>query len=80
MTEHFCMRTLAEFVKRIRETHGWSQEDLAADLGMSREYVSHVEKSRIKDALSFARKLYKHPQMTAHERAELIQIVMEGDE
>lgn len=36
-------RDLGLFVKRIRQHRGISQEDLAADLGISRPYLSQIE-------------------------------------
>jgi len=35
-----------ELLKRLRQAHGWTQEDLAAKLGVSRNAVSMIETGR----------------------------------
>jgi len=41
------MDTLAQVVKRAREKKGWSQEELAERLGVSKGWVGQVETGRI---------------------------------
>jgi transcriptional regulator with XRE-family HTH domain len=41
------MSTLAQVIKRARESKGWSQEELAERLGVSKGWVGQVETGRI---------------------------------
>jgi transcriptional regulator with XRE-family HTH domain len=41
------MSTLAQVIKRAREAKGWSQEELAERLGVSKGWVGQVETGRI---------------------------------
>ncbi|MGW6600250.1 helix-turn-helix domain-containing protein [Streptomyces sp. NPDC055036] len=44
-------------VRRLREDHGWSQEDLAEKLEYSSQHISATETARKPPTLSFSRKL-----------------------
>jgi transcriptional regulator with XRE-family HTH domain len=50
--------TIPEFVKNWRVKHGVNGAELAKKLGVTRQYVSMVERSEAMPAISFAALLY----------------------
>lgn len=51
------MVTMAERLKRLRQEREWSQDDLAARIGVNRSTISHWEKGKRVPPLDMAEKL-----------------------
>lgn len=50
---------LGRNVRRLREAHGWSQEDYADRAGIHRTYVSDIERGRRNPTVTVVEKLAK---------------------
>lgn len=50
---------MTKLIKERRETRGWSQEKLAAEAGISREYLARLETGRQDPRVSVLMKLAK---------------------
>lgn len=50
---------LARNVKRLRADKGWSQEDLAAETGLDRTYISGIERQVRNPTIHIVEKLAK---------------------
>lgn len=51
-------RDIPSFTRRLRQDEGWTQLELATQIGVHPQYVSNVERGRMKTYLSFASLLY----------------------
>lgn len=51
------LRQLGEYLRGIREQHGWSQEDLAFECGLHRTYVGAVERGEYNITLLSLRRI-----------------------
>lgn len=54
-------------VKELRARHGYSQIDLAALTGVTRQSIGFIEKGEFSPSITLALKLAKHLQVTVDE-------------
>jgi len=57
VTKGPMLRQLGEYLRNIREGHGWSQEDLAFECGLHRTYVGAVERGEYNVTLLTLRRI-----------------------
>lgn len=59
MRERKIGRLLGEKVQRLRKTEGYTQEELAEQVGISRTHMGHIEQGRKSPSLKLIEKIAK---------------------
>ena len=61
------METMYDRIKKLRNSLGWSQEELAKKCGVSRQTVNAIENNKYDPTLSLAFRMARELQLTVDE-------------